>query len=263
MGRVRKGNEDSAAILPAGDGYSSGAIVCDGMGGGAAGEVASAIVVERVIAALTARPSGTVAGGTHAGGTHAGGTAAGGTPSGSLAERVRAGVAAANTAIREHARSRLDGAESGSTMVLALVSEGRATIAHLGDSRAYRLRAGRLEQLTADHTFVAEQVRAGLIPPERAASHPLRSRLTKAVGTAERATPEITEHELLAGDLLLLCSDGLHGMATDEEIAAALGPGDGPAGIGVNLDRMARALVTLANTSGGKDNVTVAMYRAS
>ena len=227
MGRVRKGNEDSAVLLPAGEGFSSGAIVCDGMGGGAAGEVASAIVVERIAQTLAG--------------------------SGSLHERVSSGVTAANTAIREHSRTKLDGAESGSTMVLALVSEGRATIAHLGDSRAYVLRAGRLEQLTQDHTFVAEQVRAGLIPPERAASHPLRSRLTKAVGTAESATPSIAEHELHAGDLLLLCSDGLHGMASDEEIAAALGP---------DLDESARALVTLANGNGGKDNVTVAVHRA-
>jgi len=196
------------------------------MGGGAAGEVASAFVVERVTRALAG--------------------------SGPLAERVRAGVADANAAIREHSRTTLDGAESGSTMVLALVSEGRATVAHLGDSRAYLLRAGRLEQLTRDHTFVAEQVRAGLIPPERAASHPLRSRLTKAVGTAESVTPPIAEHELRAGDLLLLCSDGLHGLATDEEIAAALGP---------ELDRSAKALVALANKNGGKDNITVAVYR--
>ena len=224
---MRKGNEDSAALLPPGDGYTSGAIVCDGMGGGAAGEVASALAVERIARAL------------------------GG--SGTLSERVRAGVAEANAAIREHSQTKLDGAESGSTMVLALVSEGRATIAHLGDSRAYLLRAGRLEQLTRDHTFVAEQVRAGLIPPERAASHPLRSRLTKAIGPAESVTPEITEHGLRSGDLLLLCSDGLHGLASDEEIASALGP---------DLDGTAKALVALANKNGGKDNVTVAVYRA-
>lgn len=197
------------------------------MGGGAAGEVASAIVVENVMRALAG--------------------------SGSLAERVSSGVTAANSAIREHSRSKLDGAESGSTMVLALVSDGRATIAHLGDSRAYLFRAGRLEQLTADHTFVAEQVRAGLIPPENAASHPLRSRLTKAVGTAESVAPSIAEHELLAGDLLLICSDGLHGMASDEEIATALGP---------DLDRSVKALVALANGNGGKDNITVAVHRA-
>lgn len=196
------------------------------MGGGAAGEVASAIVVERVVRAL-AGP-------------------------GALHERLRAGVADANSAIREHSRTQLEGAESGSTMVLALVSDGRATIAHLGDSRAYLLRAGRLEQLTRDHTFVAEQVRAGLIPPENAASHPLRSRLTKAVGTAESVAPSIAEHELRSGDLLLLCSDGLHGMASDEEVAAALGP---------DLDQSAKALVALANKNGGKDNVTVAVCR--
>lgn len=198
------------------------------MGGGAAGEVASAIVVEHVMRALAG--------------------------SGSLAERVSSGVTAANSAIREHSRTKLDGAESGSTLVLALVSDGRATIAHLGDSRAYLLRAGRLEQLTRDHTFVAEQVRAGLIPPENAASHPLRSRLTKAVGTAESVAPSIADHALRAGDVLLLCSDGLHGMASDEKIAAALGP---------DADQSVKALVALANGNGGKDNVTVAVCRVT
>lgn len=224
---MRRANEDAAVLLPAGDGFSSGAIVCDGMGGGAAGEVASRLATERIGAALAAS-------------------------SGPLVERLRSGIADANRAIREHSRTELDGAESGSTMVLALIGDGRATIAHIGDSRAYLLRSGRLEQLTGDHTFVAEQVRAGVIPAERAASHPLRSRLTKALGTAERAEAEIADHELRPGDVLLLCSDGLHGMASDDEIAAALGP---------DVGTSASALIELANAKGGKDNVTVAVCR--
>lgn len=211
-------------MLPAAEGFSSGAIICDGMGGAAAGEVASRLAVERISAALAG--------------------------AGSLEERIRSGVSDANHAIREHATEKLDGAQSGSTMVLALVSAARVTIAHLGDSRAYALRSGRLEQLTNDHTFVAEQVRAGLIAADRAASHPLRSRLTKAIGTAERAEPEIAEHELAPGDILLLCSDGLHAMASDAEITAGL---SGP------KERGAEALVKLANAKGGKDNVTVAV----
>lgn len=226
-GRVRRGNEDSAVLLPAGDGFSSGAIVCDGMGGGAAGEVASRLATERIGAVLAAS-------------------------SGPLAERLRSGIADANRIIREHSRTELDGAESGSTMVLALIGDGRATIAHIGDSRAYVLRSGRLQQLTDDHTFVAEQVRAGVIPAERAASHPLRSRLTKVLGAAERAEAEIKDHELRPGDVLLLCSDGLHGMVPDDDIAAALGP---------DVEGSASALIALANARGGKDNVTVALCR--
>lgn len=194
------------------------------MGGGVAGEVASRLAVERISEALARR-------------------------TGSLSERIRTGVAAANRAIREHSVAKLDGAESGSTMVLALVSGGRVTVAHIGDSRAYRFRQGRLEQLTADHTFVAEQVRAGLIPPERVATHPLRSRLTKALGVAETVEAAIADHELRADDVLLLCSDGLHGMAGDDEISAAIGGG-------------IHTLVALANANGGRDNVTVALLRA-
>lgn len=213
----------------AADGFRSGALVCDGVGGAAAGEVASRLAVERVTANLS-------------------------TSTGPLVERLRSAIADANTAIRDYSESTLNGAASGSTIVAALISDGRATIAHLGDSRAYLFRSGQLSHLTTDHSFVAEQVRAGIISPDDAPSHPLRGRLTKALGVTESVEPDVREIETRAGDVLLLCSDGLHAMAGDDEIAAALGP---------DPTRAARALVDLANRRGGKDNVTVAVYRVS
>jgi len=158
----------------------------------------------------------------------------------------------ANRAIREYAQANLDGAPSGSTIVVALLSDGHATIAHLGDSRAYLYRSGSLSQLTIDHSFVAEQVRAGIIRAEDAPGHPLRSRLMKALGSAETVAPDVREIETRSGDVLLLCSDGLHTMASDVEIAAAIDP---------DAVRSAEALIDLANRRGGKDNVTVAVYR--
>ena len=213
--------------MPAGRGFRSGAIVCDGVGGAAAGEVASRTAIERVAASL----------------------ASGGGP---IPERLRAAIADANAAIRRYAREKLEGAASGSTIVAALVGDGQVTIAHVGDSRAYLLRGGALSQLTADHSFVAEQVRAGVLKSDEAETHPLRGRLTKALGVADEVEPDVREEEMRTGDVLLLCSDGLHAMASDSEIAAAIGP---------DAARSAKALVDLANKRGGKDNVTVALYR--
>lgn len=228
VGVLRTSNEDAVLIVPPGRGYRSGAIVCDGVGGAAAGEVASRIATDQVAASLASSSDDPIA------------------------ERLRAAIADANAAVRGYAREKLDGAPSGSTIVVALLSERSATIAHLGDSRAYLLRSGELSRLTVDHSFVAEQVRAGIIRPEDAVEHPLRSRLMKALGVAATAEPTVREIEVRAGDVLLLCSDGLHGMASDADIAAAIGP---------DPDRSARALVDLANARGGKDNVTVALHR--
>ena len=226
VGKRRTSNEDAVAVVAPARGFRSGAIVCDGVGGAAAGEVASRTAIEHVAASL----------------------ASGG--DGPIAERLCAAIADANVAVRAYAREKLEGAASGSTIVVALFSEGHAAIAHLGDSRAYLYRSGSLLQLTVDHSFVAEQVRAGIIRAEDAISHPLRSRLTKALGVADTVEPDVREIEVLAGDVLLLCTDGLHAMASDDEIAAALGP-DGP--------RSAKALIDLANRRGGNDNVTVAL----
>ena len=228
VGRRRKSNEDAVAIVPAGRGFRSGAIVADGVGGAAAGEVASRTTIDHVTASL-------------------------GSGDGPLAERLRAAIADANAAVRAYAREKLEGAASGSTIVMALVGDGQVTIAHVGDSRAYLLRGGALTQLTADHSFVADQIRAGVLKSDEAETHPLRGRLTKAIGVADDIEADVRQETMRAGDVLLLCSDGLHAMASDADIAAAIGP---------DASRSAKALIDLANKRGGKDNVSVALYRA-
>ena len=227
IGRKRTSNEDAVAVLPRAAGFDSGAIVCDGVGGAAAGEVASRIAVERVTASLTSGD-------------------------GDIAERLSAAIADANTAVRAYAYKNLDGVASGSTVVVAVVHGLRLTIAHAGDSRGYLLRGGALTLLTGDHSFVAELVRAGKIAEAAAATHPMRGSLTRAIGVAEAIKPDVHEGELEPGDVVLLCTDGLHSVARDAEIGAAIGP---------DLARSARALIDLANERGGHDNVSVALYR--
>lgn len=233
VGRKRDHNEDAGAAIPGepGWGFDAALIVCDGVGGSARGERASSTTVENLRAAL-ARADGTP-----------------------IAERLRAAIAASNTELREYARAELEGASMGTTVVAAVVTGMNVTVAHAGDSRAYRIRGREIEQLTADHSFVAEQVRAGVILAAEARDHPLRSRITRAVGMADGdARPEIAEATLARGDVLLLCSDGLHGLVEDREMAAA---------VGKDLEKAARELVALANARGGPDNITVALYRAS
>ena len=228
VGRRRTSNEDTVAVLPRADGLDSGAIVCDGVGGGAAGEVASRIAVERVTESLASSSGG------------------------EIARRVQTAIAAANTAVREYSEKELGGAASGSTIVVAVVHGPHLTVAHVGDSRAYLMREGTLSRLTGDHSFTAELVRRGKIAESDAAAHPMRGSLTRAIGVAEGVAPDVTERDLTPGDVVLLCTDGLHCLVSDADISAA---------IGSDMARSARALIDLANERGGVDNVSVALYR--
>ena len=144
------------------------------------------------------------------------------------------------------ARTRLQGGSRRSI-------EGRATIAHVGDSRAYLYRRGELRVLTQDHSFVAEQVCAGLILASDVKTHPLRSRLSRALGAELPAKVDVTDLGAERGDVLMLCSDGLHAFVEDQDIARALSN---------DLEMSARRLVGLANAAGGSDNITVALCRA-
>jgi len=140
----------------------------------------------------------------------------------------------------------------GTTVVGFLLDGSLAAVAHVGDSRAYRLRDGRLDQLTQDHTWVHEQVMAGFLSQEQARSHPLKNVVTRALGGEAEVIVDVREIEVRAGDLYLLCSDGLTTMLGDADIKRRLASGRG-------LHEICRALVNDANAKGGVDNVTVVL----
>lgn len=230
VGRKREKNEDAVGVVLPAPGQTSdfeiGLIVCDGVGGQPRGEVASQLAVSAFQEALQ-RPDPPA-----------------------ISERLRLGADAATAAITDFADRETGGAPLATTVAALVVHDGKATIAHVGDSRVYRYRDRTLEPLTHDHSFVAEQVRAGLILPTEARTHPLRSRLSRALGVGHRAEIDLTEIATARSDLFLVCSDGLHAFVEDQEIARALGD---------DLERSARRLVDLANKAGGIDNITVAL----
>lgn len=223
-GRVRPNNQDTPYPSASGksDGTSVIVAVADGMGGAAGGEVASATAMQ--VAVSTA-----------------------GTPE----ERIRA----ANRAVFSEARERPDLAGMGTTITLALLGEdGTADFGHVGDSRAYLLRGKKMEQLTEDHTIVAEWVAIGAISAEDAKTHPRRGMLTRSVGVAPEVKIDEFTLDLVPGDRLILCSDGLSGMINDEAIHGIGGDG--------TVEEAAWALVEAANLAGGHDNVTVVVVDA-
>lgn len=218
QGMVRQNNEDTVFPDSSGEsGNSAVLIVADGMGGHVAGEVASRLAVN------AAASSDLDAG-----------------------DRVAAG----NRAIREEV-AREPGLEGmGTTMTLvALDEDGVAHFGHVGDSRAYLLRDDDLSQLTEDHTVAAEYVAAGQISPEEAASHPQRHMLTRTLGLTRFVNVDAMELDLVEGDRLLLCSDGLTEMVADDAIAETLASG--------TPDEAVWNLVDMANEAGGVDNISV------
>lgn len=143
------------------------------------------------------------------------------------------------------------------TTVVSMLLKGRiAAVAHVGDSRAYRVRSGKLELLTQDHTWVNEQVVAGYLSEEQARSHPLKNVVTRALGGESEVVVDVREVEIEPGDVFLLCSDGLTTMLTDDEIRSHLVPSG-------SLDGMCRSLVEHANAKGGLDNITAVLIGVS
>jgi len=139
--------------------------------------------------------------------------------------------------------------------VVALFGEGRITIGHVGDSRAYRLRAGRLKLLTRDHSLLQQQAETGLLHRAGARVSQNRSLVTRALGADPDETPEMADFDVEPEDIFLLCSDGLNDMIDDADIELAL------AGLGCNLDMTAKTLVEMANDNGGQDNISVLLAR--
>ena len=232
-GRKRPSNEDAFGYSLEHGVY----LVCDGMGGAAAGEIASSLAVDEFMRLLTGRPAGV--------------------PLEALIEQA---VAAANHAIysRSQVNSRLSG--MGTTLVALVVEERRVRVLNIGDSRCYRLRAGHFEQISQDHSLVDEQVRMGRMTPAEALRSPLRNVITRALGTQSHVTPDIFELEAEPGDLFLLCSDGLTRELPDAKIESLLAAGLPLAE--VFLNDLCNNLVDTANNAGGADNITCLLLRA-
>jgi serine/threonine protein phosphatase PrpC len=245
VGRVRVVNEDSCGSYRSADG-SRLLVVADGMGGHRGGATASREALAAIAADFLADANGERAADLPE--RAAPGAADPG-------ERLRRAIESANE--RVHSMSEEDPglAGMGTTVVAFLLdAPGRGTVAHVGDSRAYRLRGGRLEALTTDHSVVAEMLRRGVLTAEEAAYHPRRNEILRSVGVLPEVDVEVGAVELAVGDWILLCSDGLCGVVSDAEIeevlvAAASDPNA--------LETAADDLVALANDCGGPDNVTV------
>jgi protein phosphatase len=248
VGRKRSANEDAFAIA-ADLGLF---VVADGMGGHAAGEVASRLAVESIerhISGSEPRKEPTIPASFR---TVREGEAALPAP----ARRVINAIRLANQEIVRSVRRNSSQRGMGTTVVIAYVHGGRAFIGSVGDSRAYLVRDAAIRQLTSDHTFVSEQVRAGTLTHDEARKHPARNILTRAVGSQDEVEPDVVEQPLSAGDVILLCSDGLTTMVEDAEIMRVVLDHAG------DLEAGCRALVALANERGGDDNVTVVLVRA-
>lgn len=241
LGLVRQNNEDALRIEPDLDLY----VLSDGMGGQAHGEIASAMAIETVVAHCR-----------EADADHATTLFGEGRPD--LCERsnrLMSAVRLANRRIYESAVQNPAREGMGATIVAAWLDGRRMSLAHVGDSRAYLLRAGSLEQLTADHSLVAEHVRRGTMTPQEAEASQLQNILVRALGTQDQVEVDVDEQILLEGDVLLLCSDGLTHMVTDAEIASTLTTSE-------SAQAASDRLIELANENGGADNVTVIVARA-
>lgn len=221
-GRKRRRNEDAYVVAP------PLFAVADGVGGAQAGEIASSLA-----AAAVQELEGSVDSGER---------------------RVAELIGEANRRVYE--RSSEDEAVSGmgTTMTVALLEDAEVAIGHVGDSRAYLIRGADLEQLTEDHSLVAELVRSGKLSPQEAESHPQRSVITRALGNDPDVDVDAFTVESRAGDVFLLCSDGLTTMVSDETIQQAVEEHRG------RLDKAAKELVKLANKAGGEDNITIVAF---
>ncbi|WP_213806537.1 protein phosphatase 2C domain-containing protein [Granulicella sp. dw_53] len=226
IGCYRKNNEDRFAYD-----LSLGIFaVSDGMGGCAGGEVASQLAVEQLIVAYRLLRNSTIS------------------PLG-ISDALYHAIISANTAVYERARRESSLAGMGATLVAIAVEGSAAVIANIGDSRAYLLRESASTQITLDHSFVAEQVRAGTLRAEDAANSLLQSTITRAIGIEAVVEADLFAAQLEVGDRVLLTSDGLTRYVRDEEIAAIAKPP-------VTPEAACAALIELARSRGGADNVT-------
>ena len=229
VGLIRSGNEDNYLMVPERGTF----IVADGMGGHAAGEVASEMAVS-----IIARDLGSFRGlGTE-----------------EAAARMVQAIRDANAAIYERTLSEHDKRGMGTTATVLVLHANRYLVGQVGDSRGYLLRDGVFHQLTKDHSYVQEQVDAGYLTPEQARSHPYANVITRCVGASGDVTPDLFSGVVRAGDVFLLASDGLTGMLEDDVLAAILRSDGAP-------EKWVDRLVAEANRRGGLDNITALIVR--
>ena len=236
-GLVREHNEDAVFVNPA----RGVVILADGMGGYNAGEVASGMATSFLSSALETSFFEPVRG------------AADGRPSASRC--LEECIGQANTAIYNAALSEPQYSGMGTTLVMALFSDDRVAVAHIGDSRLYRLRDEQFTVVTHDHSLLQEQIDQGLITAEEARFAQHKNLVTRALGVEPAVESEIHEYDVLPGDLYLFCSDGLNDMLPDDEILLALQT------LSVNLELAADQLIQMANDNGGRDNVSVILVK--
>lgn len=240
VGRQRQHNEDTFLVRDEAGLY----LVADGMGGHAAGEIASRIAAESVSEFIehTESEDGTWPYAYDETTTRA-------------TNRLTAALKVANTRVLEAMRkdSRLRG--MGTTVVACLVDGDTISVAHVGDSRAYLVRDGELSRITDDHSWVFEQVQAGMISADEAERHPLRNVITRALGGALTVIPDASEINLKEGDVFLLCSDGLTGMVPEDDILRIVTENHD------DLEKACEGLIERANERGGYDNITTVLVK--
>ena len=239
-GRVREHNEDTIGT----DGDIGLVVLADGMGGYKAGEVASGIAVRTVLTLVKDAVDREDL---------------------SLSDEVnglsrpgillRDAIQRANKVIYQTARTQVNCEGMGTTVVAGLFFDDKLTIAHVGDSRMYRCREGKIEQVTQDHSLLQELVSRGFYTPEEAQRAAAKNYVTRALGVEPTVDVEITEIPALKDDVYLLCSDGLSDMVEDDDIQLTINT------FGANLETVAKQLVLLGNDNGGRDNISVVLVR--
>jgi serine/threonine protein phosphatase PrpC len=240
VGMVRSHNEDAVAT----DATLGLAVIADGMGGFRAGEVASGMAISVIVTEMKNVLEGHM---SFAVDPQSGQS--------EVQKLLRHCVAKANSSIHQISLSQPQYSGMGTTLVVALFHDSKLTVAHIGDSRLYRLRGDDFQQVTKDHSLVQEQLDIGMITPEQARVSTNKSLVTRALGLEATVEPEMHDYDTLPGDIYLLCSDGLSDMVRDEDIGMALRDGGG------DIRRCAQQLVQMANDNGGRDNVSVILIR--
>ena len=240
QGMVRSHNEDSVAS----DSSRGLVVLADGMGGYNAGEVASGMATTVIVTEMQRVLDQQVS------------FEADPQTGKSVAQKLlRDHITKANTSIYQASQSQPQYSGMGTTLVVALFHDNKMTVAHIGDSRLYRMRGEELKQITKDHSLLQEQIDSGLITPEQAKLSANKNLVTRALGIDPAVEPEIHDYDTIPGDIYLLCSDGLCDMVSDEDIRMALQM------LGANLKLCAQQLVQMANDNGGRDNVSGVLIR--